>query len=316
MNPGRDITLLIRKEARLARATELPKLSYELIEQTLQIGQESPWLLHDKALSLAMMGDQQSALNILKELQKTTKGEKLKNSIDKNIERFSKDNNPNQAKINIYLAKQSRLFAASNGIDTQFIPETKKINDKTRVKFLVFRKARAILKESPNAALCLADSILDYSKDDLAALQLKGEALAALHRHNEAIQIWKNLTFSQNEKIARKASELISESFTDKVKQISSKKSSKAALSFFIEEHLKHNLAPTLNQEVEKILKQLEPTNTDPSNPELEQHQLQLVFNTLIVESLEAQLRKQGRLNPRSAAQNPGAIGKTASKAG
>ena len=77
--PDFDITLLIRREGAKARSAELPGLSLDLINRTLQDEQESLWLLHDKALSLNMMGQQQTAQQILTDLKKSTKKEKLTN---------------------------------------------------------------------------------------------------------------------------------------------------------------------------------------------------------------------------------------------
>ena len=181
---------------------------------------------------------------------------------------------------------------------------------------MIFNQARSSLNLNPQASLYLVDSILDYFPGDLASLQLKGEALFALKQTDEAIQIWKNLTDSKNENIAKKAAELISSTFTQKTKSINIKKSPKAAVSFFIQQHLNHNLSPILNKEVEKNLLQLKPPNTDISDPELQQHQLQLQFNTLVIEHLETQLHEKGRLDASAAAQRPGAIRKTAREAG
>ena len=311
-----DVTQIVRKEAQLARAAELPKLSYELIDQTLQAGHESPWLLHDKALSLNMLGQQVKALKLLNDLKKGNKGEKITNSINNNIEEIKEKPKRFQAKTNIFLAKQARSIANGNDLKARFIPETKRIKSNTKIKSLIFNEARSALNINPQASLYLVDSILDYFPGDLASLQLKGEALFALKQTDEAIQIWKDLTDSKNENIAKKAAELISSTFTQKTKSINIKKSPKAAVSFFIQQHLKNNLVPILNKDVKKILLQLVPPNTDISDPELQQHQLQLQFNTLVIEHLETQLHEKGRLDASAAAQRPGAIRKTAREAG
>ena len=310
-----DIVAIVRQEAHLARSAELPKLSYEMIEETLQAGQESPWLLHDKALSLGMMGQQLASLEILRDLKKTTKREKLTNSINKNINNIQRNSKNNQTNLKIYFAKQSKLIAKNSGLDTKFIPEAKQIDEKSRVKFLVFRKARAILSENPKASLSLANSILDFFQGDLAALQLKGEALAALKRHDDAINIWKVLVHSQNKKIAKKASELISNHLSKRALAISTKKSSKSALLFFIKEHLKCDLAPNLDKNIKEIFRQQESTKTKSVDPELQKHQRQIQFNTLVIECLETQLRDRGRLDASPTAQKPGTISKTALKA-
>ena len=44
LTPDLDVTQSIREDARLARTADLPGLSLELIERTLQSGQESLWL--------------------------------------------------------------------------------------------------------------------------------------------------------------------------------------------------------------------------------------------------------------------------------
>ena len=80
------IILFVRREARIARSIELPKLSLDLIETTLQAGNESPWLHHDKALTLYMMGQHVEAIKILSTIEKESNGEKIKNSIYQNIE--------------------------------------------------------------------------------------------------------------------------------------------------------------------------------------------------------------------------------------
>ena len=263
-----------------------------------------------------MMGQKSAALDILRNLKKTAKGLKLTNSINQSIEDIKKNAKHHQSKSKFYLAKQAKLIARTSDLDPEFIPEPRNVDNKTHIKFLVFRKARSVLEEKPKASLYLVDSILDYFQGDLAALQLKGEALAALRRNEEAIQIWKNLAHSKDENISNKARELISQNLSQRAKQISANKPPKAALFFFIKEHLKLNLAPTVNDEVEKILTQIEPSNPDSSDPELQRHRLKLLFNTLVIECFETQLRDRGRLDASATAQKPGTISKTALKAG
>ncbi|MDA7437342.1 hypothetical protein N8463_01820 [Synechococcus sp. AH-601-P06] len=314
LTPDLDITQSIREDARLARTADLPGLSLELIERTLQSGQESLWLLHDKAISLSMMGQQSTALDILSSLKETTQKENLTNSIKKNINIIKGNSNSHRIKLNIYLAKQSKIFIKSQGFDTAFIPEANKINEKTRIKFIIFKKARAVLPESPKACLSLVNSILDYFQGDLAALQLKGEALAALQRNNEAIQIWKGLTQSKDDTIAKRAAKLITQCVAKEAKLISRNQSTEAALSYFIQEHLKLKLAPTLNNDITDVIKKHEPSNTKDSHPELQKHQFQLQLNTMAIEFLEDQLLKQDRLGANEPTQKSVAIKKDARK--
>ena len=311
-----ELIQLVREEAHRARSRDFPKLSRDLIDQALQAGLESPWLLHDKALSINMMGEQSKALNILNELNEQHEGEKLRKAIKENIEDIKKRAKHYQLRSKIYLVKQSRLIARKNELNLQFIPEVNQVSQKAKIKALVFKEARSCLSEHPEACLGLTNTLLDYFPNDLAALLLKGEALDALHYREEAITIWEELARSKNERIALKASELTAETLLQKTKSISENKSPKAAILFFIREHLQHHLNPTLNDGVRDILKQLESTDTESTYPELQSHQLQLQFNTLLIECFERQRRNQGRFDPSATVQKPGAISKTAPKAG
>lgn len=310
-----DIAQLIRQEAKHARTSELPKLSYELIEQSLKAGYTSPWLLHDKAVSLNMMGQPQKALELLEELKKTNKGEKLTANINNKIKTISENQQHHQFRSRLYLARQALLSAKHNSINPGFIPKINQIDHETDVKHLVFKQTREVLENHPQASLDLTNTILDFFPGDLAALQLQGEALAALKRSDDAIKVWKSLTHSDNEIISKTASNLITENITNRA-NIISEKSPKAAIRLFIKQHLRHNLSPTLSPEIKKILKRVKPSHPSLSDSQVREHQLQLLFNSLVVECLEARWRKQGRLDAGSTAQKPGSIRKTAQKAG
>lgn len=284
-----DIPQLVREEARRARSAQLPGLSYQLIQQTLQAGHDSPWLEMGKALSLNMMGQKASALRILNEIKKSAKGKKISTSINNTIADIKRQPKADPSKSNAFLLQQARAIAKSHGLETQFIPEANNISPKINVKSSIFNEAITSLANSPRASLSLVNSILDYFPSDGSSLQLKADALAALNRGDEAIQIWKNLARSKNNQIADKASESTSQYFGRKAKKISTNQSSKAPALFFVRQHLNHQLTPVLSDEAKDILKQIEPERIDETDTELQQHQLQLLLNTLIVDCLETQ---------------------------
>ena len=315
-SPEVDIIPLVIKEAEITRNAELPKLSIELIDEVILAGLESPLLFNEKALAIGMMGQKPVALEILRDLKKTIKNKKLLNLIDKNISYVKSDISPHQSKLNRYLAKQAKAITSGNKLATTFLPEDREIDEKTKIKFFVFRKARSILTENPKSCLQLVNSILDYYPGDLAALLLKGEALAALEKDAAAFEIWIDLANSKDENIAYKATELIGYIFSEKALEISVKESPQNALSFYIEQHLKHSLGPTVNNNIKSILQKLEPPNTQFADPELQRHQFQLALNTHLIKCVEARLRERNRPNIDSPAQKPGAISKTGSKAG
>jgi len=307
----------VRAEANRARTAELPLLSYELIDCVLETGQGSPWLLLGIARSLDMVGKQAEALKILEELKKSNTGKKITISIDEAIENAQNNNKTyRQTKFNVYLAKHLSAIAALQGLDTKFMPSLDSINARSRIKSLIYKKALDTLPYSAEKSLALLNVILDYVHDDGAALQLKGEALVALKKSNQAILIWADLAHSQHEKTAKAAYRSISKLLTQKTKRISSYQPPNKAIHFYIEEHFKHHLAPCLTQQIKTILEQIEPPNEHLFDFELREHQLQLQFNTLVIEYLETKLREQGRLEGGLAGQKPGAISETALKAG
>ena len=311
-----EIIQLVRQESRLARANGLPRLSLELIEKTLGAGHKSPWLLHDKALTISMMGRKKEALRILKSLQKNNKGEKISNSIASNIKKSEISDSQSQAKIRKYMLKEAGLMALNNNIESEFPANIVETSSKANVKSFVFKRARACLDKDPLATLSFCNLILDYFPGDLACLQLKGEAFSTLSRGSEAIAIWKDLAHSSNKKVALKASELISESFSEEMNQISSTQSPKFALEFFIQQHLKLNLVPTLTKDSAKILRQIQSPNVNQAQQEISNQQLQILLNSIVIRQIENYFCKGECLDAAALAQKSGAIRKTAPKAG
>ena len=64
------------------------------------------------------------------------------------------------------------------------------------------------------------------------------------------------------------------------------------------------------------IVAQINPSIDSFSDPELRKHQMQLQYNTLVIEYFEEKLRKKVLSDPGAPAQKTGAIRKTALKAG
>jgi len=307
----------IREEAQLSRAADLPILSLELIDQALKAGQQSPWLLYGKALSLDMIGQQREALKILEEIKKINKGEKITKSIDIAIKNAQKGtNNYRQTNLNIYLAKHLRAKARKLKVDTEFIPDAQIIDARSGIKSLIYKAALNALPKNPEATINFLDVILDFIPKDGASLLLKGEALFTLKKANKAIQLWAIVAQSNNEKNAQEASKKISKFLARRARKISASQSPQQAITFYIEEHFKLHLTPNPAPQLIHIFKQIDPSNVNFFDPELRQHQLQVEFNTFLIEYLETQLRKQGLLDTDAGVQKPDAIRKTVSKAG
>ena len=314
--PKLKIIPLICEEASISRSSDFPNLSLELIDQTLRAGLESPSLIHDKALSLSMMGRHSAALKLLDNLNQSVRNPEIKKQIENCKRIINNNSNYHDSRKSFYLIKQARAALNTSSLKSHRIPESPGSRTDPEIKALVFEQATNCLDESPEISLSLSNSILAYYTTDSASTHLKGQALVALNRVDEAIQTWKKLAHSETKEIAQKAYRSISKAITQLALNTNSTNTPGAALSFYIGEHLKIELSPTYNEDLRKILKQLASSDIDFSDPEIEQQQLQLVFNTKVIEHLEAQLSEQARLNIKTTGQQPVAISKTAPKAG
>ena len=291
-NDIKDIASLssaIREESRRAITAEIPMLSYELTNEALEIDKDSSWLLLQKAISLGMIGKRSDAIIILERLKENNHGEKITNSINKALNEINSKSKPNQQlKFNIYLANHLKSISKNQDLELKFLPQTNTINANTKVKTLIFNEALKLIKSQPQESLILVNAILDFAPEDGASLQLKGEALAALKQNEKAIQIWKPLAHSSNQKIAKKAYNSISEVISKRAKRICQNKSPKEAAMFFVQQHLRHKLAPN-NKTIGVIINQMSPLSADLTDSTLQKHELQLRFSTIIVECLETQ---------------------------
>lgn len=311
-----NIAQPVRKEAQRARAAKLPKLSTELINLALKAGHKSPWLVHDKALSLNMMGRKREAIRCLEGLRKTIKNPKIQSSIKQSIDAFNSASKDQKQELQIYMAEQARRIAKANQLDILFIPKKNEFNNQTNLEGLILKQAQSALPDNPTATLNLTNAILDYFPDNGWALQKKGEALTLLDQLDKATEILTSLIHTENKRLANLTCKTFTKLLTKKANLICSEQSPKAAISFFISQHLQHKLTPTFDPELKNVLKQIETPSNKLLDPELKHHQLQLLFNTLLIDHIEAQLREQGRLNDATPSQKTGAISETALKTG
>ena len=190
------------------------------------------------------------------------------------------------------------------------------ISENSKVKSLTFDQALKSLENNPQKTLILANAILDFVPSDGASLQLKGQALAALNQSDKAIQTWKILVNSNNEKVSQKASKSISKTLSLRAKYLSTQHSPEEGVRFYVDQHLNLKLTPVLNSVICEVLNEFNPRSQNSMNSKLYIHELQLQLNTIILQRLEHKLRREGRLNLEAPAQNLAMIRKTAPKAG
>jgi len=313
-----DIAKSVQEEAKRALKAELPVLSCELIDETLKAGQKSPLLILLKVNALNMMGQRTKSLGILEELKSGNHSDKITNSINKSFADIQgKTKKYYQLKSNTCLAKHLAAITNNNQeIEIDFLPKFEMISENSKVKSLIFNQALKSLENNPQKTLILANSILDFVPSDGASLQLKGQALAALNQSDKAIQTWKILVNSNNEKVSQKASKSISKILSLRAKYLSTQRSPEEGVRFYIDQHLNLKLTPALNSVICEVLNEFNPRSQNSMNSKLYIHELQLQLNTIILQRLEHKLRREGRLNLEAPAQNLAMIRKTAPKAG
>ena len=223
------------------------------------------------------------------------------------------------------------LFLTRNKIhqkNKKFTPP--RINfDKEESEGLALEKINnLILKRKFKKGLNLVNTTIESGITSQQLLAKKAFLLSQNKQYDEAHSIWEKLSKNKNKpKLAesakksleaskKEASQLLSKNLAQKALNISSTKSPKEAISYFIEEHLKLSLYPTLNNEVKTILEKIEPSKNDLSNVDLKKHQLQLTFNTQVIKCIEARLHDQGRLSAITPTQKSGSNLKTVPKDG
>ena len=176
---------------------------------------------------------------------------------------------------------------------------TRIIFDKGEAESLALEKVeRLILERKYKQGLNFVNTTIENGVTSQQLLAKKAFLLSQNKQYDEAHAIWNKLSKNKNKpKLAKEASQLLSKSLSQKALNVSSTKSPKEAISYFIEEHLKLNLPPTLNDEVKIILEKIYPSKNNFSNLDLTKHQLQLIFNTQVIECLKNRLHDQGRLS-------------------
>lgn len=192
------------------------------------------------------------------------------------------------------------------------------IIDKKESESLALKKVdKLILERKYKQCLNFINTTIESGVISQQLLAKKAFLLSQNKQYDEAHAIWAKLSKNEKKpKLAKKASQLLSKSLWQKALNVSPTKSPKEAISYFIEEYLKLNLSPTLNNEVKIILEQIEPPKNDLSNLDLKKHQLQLIFNTQVIKCLEARLHNQGRFSALTPTQKSGSNRKTAPKDG
>ena len=163
------------------------------------------------------------------------------------------------------------------------------------IRPIINKEALSALKSKrPRLCIRLIDTYFRYYSNNLHGQLIKAEASHALHKNDEALKSLKRILAKKNNKFQDKASSLCKSIFAEEALELELEKSipPKQAIEHYINQLLKHNIAPTYNEGLNDILEKIAPTE-EQVIPELQGHNLIIKFNTEIVGLFEEKLNKK-----------------------
>ena len=293
---NQDLTTIIAKEAEHLRGKGHAKLSQLIIERALSEGFRSPTVLQQQALTLAVSGNLQDAKAILNNLLKNENAPKLKQGIQKSLQDLDAEQKQYSKNRSRHLLLHCSNYALANNWKPQHLPtpgaKKAKIAN-SEVKKLAIQEIKSIVNAGKTkVALGMIDILFEFYNHAPQALQLKAKTLLDSNQIDSAIEALQPLLTSQNSSDATKALKLARKGITEKAKQLSEQQTADQAISFFINKHLQHGIAPEFNDQIGSILSKSSNEDTAIGDRELRQQELQLQFNSALIDHLEARLKK------------------------
>lgn len=291
-----DLTAIIAKEAEYLRGKGHAKLSQLIVDRALSEGFRSPTVLQQQALTLAVSGNLQDAKAILNNLLKNENTPKLKRGIQKSLQDLDAEQKQYSKNRSRHLLLRCSNYALANNWKPQHLPKPGAIKAKTsdsEAKKLTIQEIKSIMDAGKNkVALGMIDILFEFYNHAPQALQLKAKTLLDSNQIDSAIKALQPLLTSQNSSYATKALKLARHGITEKAKQLSEQQTADEAISFFINKHLQHGIAPEFNDQIGSILSKSSNEDTAIGDRELRQQELQLQFNSALIDHLEARLKK------------------------
>ena len=163
----------------------------------------------------------------------------------------------------------------------------------SKAKNLVIQEIKAALNTGKHKiALGMIDIIFEFYDHSPIALQLKAKALFDSDQFDSAIEILKPLLASKNSAVSTKALKLARKEITGKANQLNEHQTADEAIAFFIDKHLQFGIAPEFNDQIGSILTTSPIGDSTIEDRELRQQELQLQFNSALIDHLEARLKK------------------------
>ena len=291
LSEDHDLALILRKEAANARSNNRFQLSLDLIDCAIESGLKSPWLLHQKGLTLKAIGQFDEARLIWEELSKTPRKEKLIQAIEGSLETLKADKEKFVKDRPKRVIRHCKAITKDHKWKNQHLPDSIPQGTKPNSRQLVNDEAKAAL-ESGKSQLCieLMEACSFYYANNRQGLLLQAEALFKLEIDEKAVSLLKKLFTTKEDKYARKAKAMLSSKLTERAITTCADESPEQAIAYYIEQHLIAELNPEYNPKLDDILKKSISSSSFNYDPELRRHLLRSKFNQIFIDHLEAKL--------------------------
>ena len=162
------------------------------------------------------------------------------------------------------------------------------------IRQLLNKEASAALRaKKPRLCIRFINAYFSHYSDNLQAELLKAEANYSLSKKDEALAGLKNLSNLKNSKYHSKASTLCKKIIAEKATELLKNKSPEDAISFYANELLTLGITPTYNENLREILQKIEAPVEISEYAELQQHELNLRFNSQLMAILEKETNKK-----------------------
>ena len=162
------------------------------------------------------------------------------------------------------------------------------------IRQLLNKEASAAFRaKKPRLCIRFINAYFSHYSNNLQAELLKAEANYSLCKKDEALAGLKNLSNLKNSKYHSKASTLCKKIIAEKATELLKNKSPEDAISFYANELLTLGITPTYNENLREILQKIDAPVEISEYAELQQHELNLRFNSQLMAILEKETNKK-----------------------
>ncbi|MDC3010827.1 hypothetical protein OAZ24_01170 [Synechococcus sp. AH-736-G21] len=205
-----DLNTIVIKESFSARRQKKNKLSLDLINEALDNGLDSAWLLDNKAQTLVKLGDFESAKEIWETLVTLQGKPKLVDTAQQSLDCLEESKRQYEEERPRQLIKQFQDIANQHHWNFKDLPRVDELDKDTNVELICLKEAiQACNQDNPKLSIVLLDAIMDLGYQSPWLNHNKAIALLKSGKSEQAIRIWKNIQKLDNKNITKKADEFL-----------------------------------------------------------------------------------------------------------